>query len=250
MEKDLVQSIIRAVKVLECFTEERPSLGLTEISTSTGMKPPTVRRLLKSLKVGDFIEQDTISKKYRLGHGIIRLNSVAMQNVNVRNIANPHLKVLSQECEENVYLAINSGNKALYIDVVESKQEIVLTGSIGSTRPLHNTGTGIVLLAFLSDDRFEEMLTKEFKDFKTDYIKDLKQRLVSIRNEGIAVLKSEYNSDVFSVAAPIFDNNNEVIASIAISGPVYRLNEKTEFFKEVILKYSHKISIEMGSSKF
>jgi IclR family KDG regulon transcriptional repressor len=245
-----IKSILKAMNILECFNQSQPELSLSDISKRLAMEPSTVRRMLMSLEEGDFIKQDNETRKYSLGNALVRLGAVAIQNFDIRKIAYPYMKELSEQSHENVYLAIHSGNQSLYIEVVEYTQEIVLTGSIGSARPLHSTGTGKVLLAHFPEEEIEKIINNELESFPLSTVTNLRQDLKRIREEGIAVVAREYHKDVYSIATPIFDSRQQVIASLAISGPAFRLDDKKmEEFKTLVIQTGKEISEKIGYSK-
>lgn len=237
------------MKVLECFTIQQPKLSLSEISKMLEMEPSTVRRILMSLEEGDFVKQDPETRMYSLDNGLVRLGAIAIQNFDIRSIAKPYMKEVSDRSQENTYLAINSADQSLYIDIVEAKQEIVLTGSVGATRPLYSTGTGKVLLAFLPEQEIESIFKWKMSHLSDEAISRLREDIVTIQKKGVAVAVREYNQEVFSIAAPIFDSTNRVVAALAISGPAFRLTEeKVREFEQVVIANSNEISTKMGYS--
>jgi IclR family transcriptional regulator, KDG regulon repressor len=245
LKDNKIKSIMKAMNILECFTQSQPELSLGEISKRLAMEPSTVRRMLMSLEEGDFIRQDVETRKYSLGNALARLGAVVIENFDIRKIAYPFMKELSDQTQENVYLAVQSGNQTIYIEVVEFNHEISLTGSIGSARPLYSTGTGKVILAHLLEQSVDKIINTE--GLSLDLIAKLKQDLIEIRGNGIAVVDPEYNRDVFSIAVPIFDSRQKVIASLAVSGPTYRLTqEKVEEFKKFVVQTGNEISQKVG----
>jgi IclR family transcriptional regulator, KDG regulon repressor len=236
------------MNVLNCFSQKQTKLSLGEISEKLSMEPSTVRRILLSLEEGGFIKQDLDSRKYSLGIELIRLGSTAMQNIEFREIAYPIMKKLSDVAKENVYLGITSGKQIIYIEIVEFAQVIGLTGSVGSARPLISTGIGKVLLANMVKQEVERILVEE--NLTDQHIISLLNEINEIKRNGITVVIGDYHKDIYSIAAPIYDRNQTVIASIAISGPTYRLDEdKIQHYKKLILETSFEISKQLGYEK-
>src|SRR5579863_8406333 len=98
---------IKLCRVIKQF-QEHESFGLTDLARRTELLPSDIHRLLASLRVFGYIEQDPETRKYRLGFSILRL--AAFRRNQLCEKAHPVLVRLSQKIEAAVRLALLDGN--------------------------------------------------------------------------------------------------------------------------------------------
>src|SRR5690625_4689828 len=147
-----VQSVDRALRILEILKDERDGLGVTELSTHLEVSKSTVHRLLMSLLKKNFVKKDKNSGKYILGLKLIELGQIVSENIDIRKLAYPYLVQLVEILDETVHLASRDNNKIVYIDKIESSSSIQMYSKIGKRVPLHCTGIGKAILAFLPEE--------------------------------------------------------------------------------------------------
>lgn len=243
-----IKSVEKAISILNCFTSERKILSVKDMSRLTGLSISTTSRLLSTLKESGCVEKIQKNKKYQLGYRIYLWGKAIQNQINLVSIANPIMEELRDECGEEIALYIIEDNRRVCVERIESIHEIAKYGAVGTYYPIHAGAAGKVLLAFLSKDEQNEMLDKLFLEkvtFKTiTDIDALKKSLNRIKKRGYAISHGEAIPDAFSVTAPIFNDKHQIVASISISGPEFRLTKnKTNNYVEKILVSAKKISL-------
>ncbi len=255
-ERDMkhVQSLERALNILEVMAEEGAPISVTELAERVKLKTSTVHRLLSTLTHRGYVEQDPEDNKYKLGLKLLEIGNSVLYLSDIRTVARPYLEELVERCNETANLAILDEGDVVYIDQVESKNLVIVKmfAQVGNRGPVHCTASGKALLAFLPDDKLEEILNKiEMVKYTNETITEyphLKKELERIRREGFALDWGEREEHVRCVAAPIFNYEGRAVASISVSGPSTRIttyymkNELVDVIKEV----AHKISAKMG----
>jgi len=249
-----VQSVNRALDILECFGQEKSEWGLSELSQKLNLAPSTIHRLLNTLIKRGYIEQDVKLGKYKIGNNFLMLSGSVLNKCSLRIIAKPLLEELSRKTEETVHLCIlSSNNQVFYLDKIESPKSISIISRIGQTLPPHVSGVGKVLLAHLSDEQLEKVLGQlELKRFTKNSITDkdqLKSELLKIRQQGYALDNQELEEGLICIASPIFNLEGKVIAAISISGPTFRLNSKIKEYIPLVKRTAISISELMGYHK-
>ena len=248
------KSVEKAIAVLNCFSLERPILGVGKISALTGYTKSTVSRLLTTLQRHGCVERAGGHGKYQLGYRIHLWANMGTQQQNLVNIARPVMENLRDICGEEIALYVIEGDRRVCVDRVESLHEIAKVGPVGTYYPLHAGASGKVLLAYLPEDQRNAIIVKHsLEKFTSLTITDsnkLDKDLKDIRNKGYAVSRGEREPDAFSVTAPIWDAGGRVVASISISGPNFRLTDK-QLKKNIndIRTASSKISYKLGYSE-
>lgn len=247
------QSIIKALSLLDFFTEETPELSLKEITERVQMPKPTVYRLLASLEYCGFLTKTKDSeydKRYRLGLKLMGLGQLVSEQLELRKIALPYMKKLVNEINEVVHLVIVNHNEAVYIEKVESTHAVRLYTRIGKRSPLYLGSGPKLLLAFLPEDKKDQILSESQLcnlDQHPLNKEQLKMELANIKKAGYAISYGEQDEGTIGISFPIYDYYGKVIASLAVSGPSYRFEgSHLEVIKENTKRFANSISAELG----
>jgi DNA-binding IclR family transcriptional regulator len=224
-----INSVNKAITILNCFTAQNPVLGVGEISAGTGYTLSTVSRLLSTMEKRGVVERVDASRKYQLGYRVYLWGILSLNQKTLPKFARPIMERLRDECGEEVSLYVISGNQRICIERVPSRHAIAMSGSIGAKLPLHTGAAGQVLLAFLPLEKRKEFFEKHPLERFTEHTitapGELKLKLQKICEQGYAVSREEREPGAYSIVAPIWDTNNHVAASLSISGPLYRLSD-------------------------
>lgn len=246
MSQDTVQSVSRAIDILECFAQVKTEWNLIELSEKIGLAPSTTHRLLNTLIQRRLIEQDVKSGKYKIGTRLLLISGSIMNNSNLRTLARPLLTELANQTSETVHLSILNGDEVFYLDKLESPKSISIRSRIGQTLPAHVSGVGKVLLAYLPEEQLNDFLEKvELKQFTQKSMtnrEQLKEHFRQIKRQGYAIDNEEVEEGLICFAAPVFTLDQQVIAAISVSGPVYRLLDKTESITRLVINSATSLS--------
>jgi len=230
MENKIIRSVDRTLQVLELFSLEKPEWGITEVSKALNMYKSNVFNILFTLSERGFIKKDSNTNKYRLGIKFFELGSVVIKNMNLRKIAYPYIEKLSKEFNETVHLGVLDEGRVVSIEREESKQGLTSHIEIGKSAPLHCTAVGKAIMAYLPSDKVNAIIKeKGLKKYTANTIinkEDLLIELKKIRKYGYAIDNIEHEDGVRCVAGSILDHRGEIIASLSISGPAFRLDLK------------------------
>ena len=246
-----VRAVDRALDILLCFSREEPTRSLTQIAESVHMSKTTVHRLLTTLEIRRFISRDKVTGMYRLGLRLVEMASFALQDVELRDWAQPYLKNLAAKYGETVDLSVLDGSHVIYLEVIESPRRVKLAAAIGQRLPAYFTASGKALLAFTPEEQVRQILAENIAGRNGETaltIPKAMRALERINERGYATSEQEYEEHINAVAAPIFDGDNRSVASIAIVGPSFRLSKKRlPELGEVIRKIAVEITQEIGT---
>jgi DNA-binding IclR family transcriptional regulator len=162
------------------------------------------------------------------------------------------MKELSKITKETVILTAVNGTKGIVLDRVESEEPIRYTiYQAGATIPLHAGASSKILMAFLPEEEWDWIISKEglrkFTPHTLSHVKKLKMHLKEIRRKGYAFSDQEVDKDVRAIAAPILNGRGDLVAGLSITGPVYRMNKKKiHICGNLVIKYAKKISSHLG----
>lgn len=234
----VIKSLYKALKILECFTAEKPELGITEISESLGLYKSNVHSVLSTFQKVGYIEKNHTTGKYRLGMKVLELSHVINGNNNFRKMLLPCMQTVSNVTNENVYLGMCKDDEVLYLDSCCPPNSALGRSIQGERIPLYCTGIGKAILAFLPQDKVNNILSSKLKRFTENTIADktiLNRELETIRDNGYSIDNMEHEFGIKCVGMPIFDENSNVIAGIGVLGPSLRFNDhNTEFFVKTL----------------
>jgi IclR family KDG regulon transcriptional repressor len=223
-----LQSVERAMKVLECFSLEKPELSLGEIAQQTKFSKSTVHRILTTLGGIGYMKQNKMNQKYSLGFKFFHLGSIVIGNTTLRNTAHAFMEKLNRETSETITLSIVEEDERVCIDVIVSTEQIRNFVKVGQRNPLWTGSSGKVMLANLDEADRERILNKSFSDDigNVNHNK-LVDELRMISEQGYFFTKEERVKGTFAIAAPLFDYNGKLAGGITLAGPVQRMSDET-----------------------
>lgn len=223
-----LESVERALKVLDCFQGEQAELRLIDISRMLDISKVQALRLATTLENHGFLSRDLRTKYYRLGMRLFQLGMVVQQQSELQRIAHPFLHELVAKTGETARLMVPDALGPTCIDLVESPRQYRVFGKLGGPRAWHAGTSPKLLFAFQSEARQEAILSQPLDRFTFDTTVDpeiLREQLGEIRSRGYHISSSDVEEGATAIAAPIFDRTGEIAASISVSGPTDRIDE-------------------------
>lgn len=218
----------RVADVLLLFSDGPGALGVSEISRRLTLPKAVVHRILTTLVDRRLLETEPELRAYRLGPAAAALGARALRESRIRAEAMPVLRDLSRRTGETATVSARMSGGRVYLDQVESPQEIKMTVETGRRYPLHTGSSSNCILAFLPADEQAAILAVEIPAVTEHTVVDpakLQERLRTIRREGYATSASERQLGAGAVAAPIFGLTGEVVGSISVCGPAARVDD-------------------------
>jgi DNA-binding IclR family transcriptional regulator len=240
-----VQSVDRAVSMME-FLSRNGWSGVTEVANELGIHKSTAYRLLTTLSDRGLVEQDTATGKYRLGMGVVLLASTVTADLDVLRCARSVCGRLSEQTQETVTLTVLEGDEAVIIHQTVPKTTALSVDWTGMHTPLHATAAGKVFLVHMPDDQRRRVLRRPLERFTEKTIVDLevmRDHIQAVREDGYGYTAEELEVGLNAVGAPIRSSDGAVVASVSVSGPVFRLPvqsipETAELVKEAATEIS------------
>lgn len=246
-----VQSIERAIDIMESFSAEEPGLGVVELSRRVNLPKSTVFRLLTTLESRGFIAQNSETGLYHLGVGLIPLANSVFVYSDLRRIARPHLRGLAKTLEETTSLSILVDTEIINLEQVEFRGRLVVrAGGAGHRMPFHATSAGKAIVAFLPEAEMENLLASDLPALTPATLTDadtLRIKLMEVRAQGFAASFDELEKGLHAISAPISNHEGDVVACITVSGPSYRLTRsRIKTASPHVIQSADRISQELG----
>lgn len=218
-----ISSIGRGIAVLACFTQRAHALTLSELSQKSKLPMSSTHRVVAELTTGGFLVRGK-DKRYRIGTRMWSIAQLAPVSDQLRERALPTLARLHEETGENITLAVLDRGQALYVDRLVGEKTIPSASRAGGHLPLHTTGVGKILLAYLDKEKIESYLSKPLLRPTPYSITDpakLQVELDEVRQRGYSIVRQEMTPGSGSVAVPIMRRGR----CIAAVGVVAHLNK-------------------------
>lgn len=252
MEKSSgVKSIIKAFAILEQLNDAE-ELSISELSAALEMDKTTVHRIVNTIKDTGFVSQNPITKKYSNTMKFYAYGKNVLKKNELGDIARPYIRQIAQLTGETANLGIRVDNQVIYIDRAQSESGVQVATTTGRSIPMYCTGMGKAIMAYLSEDEINSMLssteliayTHNTAVTKEDVLKQLEE----VRKRKIAIDHEEFEVGLIAFGAPIFNSDGEPIAAISISCPSLRYDRKKQgaFFEKLLSDAATIISMKLG----
>jgi IclR family acetate operon transcriptional repressor len=235
----------RAITVLDTLAEGG-ELGTNEIARRTGMTPSTVSRQLGTLASTGLVERVPSSGRYKLGIRLVHLANAVLAQLDVREVARPHLVALVEATGETATLSVPGDEDAITVDFVPGTHQIQPVSRLGRPSIAHATSAGKVMLAFSG----RELPVGPFRAYTTSTITDpraLATEIEHVRERGWAQAVGEREPGLTAIAAPVRAARGELEAILALQGPSVRFDDAAVGTAvPLVLERAEAISRELG----
>lgn len=245
-----MKTIDKTMRLLSFFTPSQPEIGLSELARMAEMDKATTRRILVSLGKHHFIEQNQITKAYRLGSGFLHLARVREATTPITAIATQTVEWLCDCTRETAHASVGSPNALITIAHKEPQRGTVVMIDPTEPLPFHATASGIVFLAFNDADLLENLLKKPLKKH-TDHTENdpdaVRARVARARRDGYYLNEHGFESDVAGLAAPYLNADGTAAGAIAVAMPTTRkTDEQIHMVKQHVAAASARITTAIG----
>lgn len=251
-----VQSVDRALTILELLAADG-RLGVSEIAALLDVHKSTASRLLATLEAHGLAEQLPDRGRYQLGVGVLRLAGATRSRMDVVQESRAVTAELAARVGETVNVVILSGRETLYLDQVSGPSALQIHNWVGRRNPIHATANGRVLLAHVSAAERDSIIAAatgadgDLSRLTEHTLVDpgaLLGDLETVRQRGYAVARDELEVGLTAVAAPVRGATGEVIASLSVSGPTFRIDDRLAAVAAEVVQAGLAVSRRMGWS--
>ncbi|MFD7015936.1 IclR family transcriptional regulator [Streptomyces sp. NPDC059161] len=214
------QTVDRALSILPLLAQGPADLG--QVADRLGVHKSTALRLLRTLHEHGLVYRQE-DQRYRLGARLFALAQEAIENLDVREIAHPHLVALNERIGHTVHLAVYEEGEVLYIDKVESRYPVRMYSRIG--RPVAITVAAVAKLLLADLPETERRTVAEKLDYPTYTSRSTPnaaaflKELAAVREQGWATDLGGHEESINCVAAPVRGADGRVVAAMSVSAP-------------------------------
>lgn len=225
-----LKTIEKALMVFKCYAQGETSLGTTELARRLGINKATMSRVLGTLRKHDFVEQDPLTRRYRVGPALVELARAVYRSIEgtVVTEATPLADALRDQVEERVHLEVLSGSNMYLGYIAETPKPISLKIEIGDQVMPHAHAGAKAIVAFSQPDVIDYWLRKDLIPYTEKTVTEpekVRGIYAEIRKTGVAYDYGEYIEEVNAVGAPVFNHQDLPVAGLLIVVPTYRMQK-------------------------
>lgn len=230
---EFVQSLERGISVIRAFSAATPRLTLSDVARETGLTRAAARRFLITLEQLGYVSND--GRFFSLRPSVLQIGYAYLSSLTLAQIAQDHLERLAQELHESCSASVLDGDEIVYVARAATNRIMTINLSVGTRLPAYCTSMGRVLLAALPDDELDSYLERtELKPLTSRTIVDrdkLRLEVVRVRAQGWSLIDGELEEGVRSIAFPLHDADQKVVAAANASAhgarvPLEQLRER------------------------
>ncbi|MDD2706625.1 MAG: IclR family transcriptional regulator [Verrucomicrobiae bacterium] len=244
----MIQSIERALKIVELLANEQAGLPLRAIAQRQGLLPATAHSILKTLSATGYVEQDSLRASYRLGIKPYLLAAKPSFWSALAGVAHPILQKLHQAFDECVVLATLKNDELLVVAMIES-DHLLSVNPTTARRPVHCTGTGKLLLSYLPEAHVRNIVRRQglprFTSQTITTVDCLIEDLKEIRAQGYAIADEEGDMGVSAIGVPVRNALGVVIASLGIYLPKIRFASRSKAIISALIQGGRELSSKL-----
>ena len=242
-----VQSVDRALLLLELLAQSGGRLAITDLAASSGLSLSTVHRLLASLTARGYVRQDP-DRRYALGTALLPLGDAATRLLS--SWAMPFLSQLAEHCGETSNLAVLEDDHVTYVAQAPGRHRMRMFTEVGRRVLPHSTAVGKVLLAWQGDEQVRRIVTRLGLPSRTPRtvttLASLRAELAAVRERGWSVDDEEEEVGVRCMAVPV-GPGHRAVAAVSVSAPASRLEVGQRDVVEALQRVATDLARSIGA---
>lgn len=212
-----IQSVQRAIRMLEFLAQEQGAAPLGAIAKAAEVQPSTAHNILATLVALGYVRRPATGSDYLLGGRILNLARIVGDDDALRRHFRPLVVEMAERFEESTYLIVPSGDELYYLDGIELQNNPTTHSRLGRREPLSSSAIGLVLAAFMPGVA-QSLIT-------ADQRSSLIEELNHVRQRGFALDLGKYQSGLNCVAIPL-RLRGETVAGLCLNGAARRLPQR------------------------
>ncbi|MGI6686099.1 MAG: IclR family transcriptional regulator [Bacillota bacterium] len=248
-----MSSFDKMIKVLNTLGRQSGGIGIIQLSKQINMPQSTTHRLLAELMKYNLVIQESGSRHYTIGPGLLNLGLAYIRQNPINAIAQPFLVECCSILKETVFLTVLANQEAICTSTVMAEdRNLNFFMGTGKRMPLHASAAAWAILAYFGEERVRQILKKEefvpFSSTTPRTIDDVLTYLHKTRENGYSICNGEMDVGVTAISVPICNFSGQVVASLTAVGSEYRLFpvKERENVIRVLKKYAENISLSIG----
>lgn len=248
-----VKSLNLALDVIETVAAAGEDIGVTELASRLGLTKATVFRHLQTLVDRNYLAQDSRTTRYRLGIQCQVVAQMASRQVDLRSASEEAAQWLRDQAGMSVAVSAVRPRNITVLSMLASSTVLQIGIRPGSELSLHSSAQGRVALAFGKDSLMSYARKQQWEATTRYTIMDwpsLDRKIEQVRDRGWADAPEELALGLNAIAAPLFDDRNECVGTIAVVGLIQHLPRDVDAaIPEAVMQAAERVSTALGQPR-
>lgn len=247
----LIQSVQRALDIINCFSEHDVELSLHEISERLELNKSTVHGLLNTLYINRFIQQND-NGNYMLGQALFNKSIYAIRatKIKLRSISNGYMAGLSNKYKCSSHIFTVESNKLHFLDMTTpANSYYIISTVLNDLMHLYCTASGKILLSHMNDaarnDYFDNTEFARFTENTMTSKKEILENLNHVIQNGYAIENEEIEEGCIAIAVPIYTKHSDLFGTISATGSKVKIAGHEDDIVTDLKGISEKITNEL-----
>jgi IclR family transcriptional regulator, acetate operon repressor len=246
-----VQSVDRALLLLEALGEDEEGYRLTDLSIRTGLSPSTAHRLLTTLEKRRFVEFDQSDATWHVGRQSFAIGSAFVRRRNFVAPALPFLRRMRDLTHETANLGVVDDGEVVVLTQIESREIMRAITRVGGRAPMVTSGIGKAILATYSDEDVAAIIKRygmrRLTPRSVVRAGELREALDGVRRDGYALDDEEFVTGLRCVASAVYNDQGEALAAISVSGLAARVpQERVPELGRLVRETARELTLALG----
>ncbi|MCB1385369.1 MAG: IclR family transcriptional regulator [Nitratireductor sp.] len=251
-ESTTIRSLDRAMHVLSTVSASG-GMTLSEVCDTSGETAPTVYRILSTLRLHAIVDYDEANQTWHVGAGAFRIGSAFLRRTQLVEQSRPVMERIMQRIGETANLAIIDKSEVVFVSQVETHEPIRAFFRPGTRGPVHASGIGKAILAYMPSAQRSEILGQAELDRYTPNTiterAEIERHLDWCKATGWSLDDEERTLGMRCIAAPIFNHDGQPVAGVSVSGPTVRmLKDAYQEWGRIIREAADEITMAIGGT--
>lgn len=245
-----MQTIDRAMQVTKALAsnEEKLWLSITDLSKACDLPASTMHRLLQAMKKHGLVQQDPVSKLYSLGNTWLEYGLQLYDSFDFVNLIRPEMEKLMNEVDESIYYSKSIGLESIIVERIDCPTNpIRIYDQLGIRIPMNIGAANKAILAHMPKEEMLNIVNSLLKDEEKENFLNV---LHATKTQGYGMSHGERTEGTSSVAAPIFNQWNDLIGAVSIGYVNFNITkERQDFLIQKVIEAGRTISSKLGSRR-
>jgi DNA-binding IclR family transcriptional regulator len=222
-ERYVVPALMRGIQLLQQFNRSDRTLTGAELARRLHLPRASVFRLLQTLELAGLVNRCDDGIRYQLGPGMLRLGFEYLASLEITEVGRSIIEALRDDCGYSVHIVIRDGKDVVFVAKAIGESAVFHSIQIGARLPAHATVLGRILLGNLDRDGLQSLYgdaeLRAYTDTTPTTLDQLYDRIRDDLQRGYAISESGFESGISTIAAPVFDDSNRIVAAVSIDNP-------------------------------
>lgn len=250
-----MQSLAKAMRVIETFLEEKEEWSVTELAARLSMPKSQVSRMLATFREAGWVKQNRATRTYGIGLQAYAIGSRFVNSNRLTREALPVLRSAVDRCGFTATLSVLYEREPIYLLGIEGPAFVDFGSRAGMRFPFHASASGKLLAAYVQDRDLDRMIERQGLPHLTPQTlsepRALKRELRRVRERGYARSNGERSPGIGALAVPVATPESPCAAALGIVYPLQRVpDEMVDYHVAILHSAARVLSSRMGAQHY